>query len=129
MSLSIRDGTTISIDMLLLKPILAFLFAAMIIATSGAMASARGMAVNASGEMILCTGTGVITLQVDADGQPIGPVHYCPDCALAALAAVVPKAIVSPPAATASLVKFFAPTRQLTPHVTLGPTARDPPSI
>ncbi len=51
--------------------------------TSASMAIARGSQDVASGTMVLCTGTGPISVQIDADGQPIGPVHFCPDCALA----------------------------------------------
>lgn len=51
--------------------------------TSAAMAVARSSHDVASGTMVLCTGSGPISVQMDADGQPIGPVHFCPDCALA----------------------------------------------
>ena len=32
--------------------------------------------------MVLCTGTGPLTVSVDENGQPTGPAHICPDCAL-----------------------------------------------
>ncbi|RPE66356.1 hypothetical protein EDD53_2058 [Pacificibacter maritimus] len=79
------------------SPILAFVLAALMIATSGAMATARGVARDAAGQMVLCTGMGPVTVLMDTQGQPIGKAHYCPDCALGTLAfvdgdAVVPKA-------------------------------------
>lgn len=115
--------------MRLLKPILAFVFAAMIIATSGAMASARGMAVDASGEIILCTGTGLISVQVDAEGQPIGPMHYCPECALGALMAVATGASVPVPDVASSQVQFISQNSVIAPHFALLSTARDPPIV
>ena len=63
----------------------AVLLLAMVL-TSAAMAVARSSQDVASGTMVLCTGTGPISVQVDADGQPIGPVHFCPDCALSLFA-------------------------------------------
>lgn len=40
------------------------------------------------GEMVLCTGYGMVVVGVDAQGQPAGPMMPCPDCvpALAGLA-------------------------------------------
>ncbi|MEN8832911.1 MAG: hypothetical protein ABF285_12990 [Pacificibacter sp.] len=127
MSLSISGETALSQAMRLLKPILAFVFAAVIIATSGAMASARGMARDASGEMVLCVGTGSVTVLMDADGQPLGVAHFCPDCALASLAVVATdEAVVQP--------SFSAKTLPVTPvQIAQAPvdgvftTARGPP--
>jgi hypothetical protein len=43
------------------------------------MAVARGQA--APGEtMVICSGYGVVTLTLDENGNPTGPVHPCPDC-------------------------------------------------
>jgi len=54
--------------------------------TSVTMALARGQTRDAAGIMIICSGAGVVSVSVDADGDPVGPVHICPDCALGALA-------------------------------------------
>lgn len=56
--------------------------ALLLIVTSQTMAIARG-ASGPAGQMILCTGTGPVQVFVDEDGQPTGPPHYCPECALA----------------------------------------------
>ncbi len=64
------------------RPLTAILLALMLLATTGAMASARGMMRDAAGQMVLCVGTGAVTVNVDADGQPIEAGHICPDCAL-----------------------------------------------
>jgi hypothetical protein len=50
--------------------------------TSGAMASVRGMTHTAAGIMILCTGNGAVKVLIDADGAPIELSHVCPDCAM-----------------------------------------------
>jgi len=47
------------------------------------MAVSRGHAA-AAGEIVLCTGAGIETVQVDADGNPTQGGHYCPDCVLVA---------------------------------------------
>ncbi|SMX33512.1 hypothetical protein [Octadecabacter ascidiaceicola] len=62
--------------------LLSFALALLIAVTSQQMAMARGMARDASGQVVLCTGQGVMTVTLDAQGEPMGPVHICPDCAL-----------------------------------------------
>lgn len=52
-----------------------------LVLTSQTMAMARG-AQGPAGQVVLCTGTGPVTVLIDAEGQPTGPVHICPDCAL-----------------------------------------------
>ncbi|MEM9249005.1 MAG: hypothetical protein AAGB05_09945 [Pseudomonadota bacterium] len=37
-----------------------------------------------AGSVTLCTGHGVVTIFVDADGMPVERVVLCPDCAIAA---------------------------------------------
>jgi hypothetical protein len=59
---------------------------------SMSMAVARGQSVAAAqaGSTIeICSGYGVTTITLDAQGNPVGPVHLCPDC-LAGLAAYLP---------------------------------------
>jgi hypothetical protein len=66
--------------------ILTLTLALLIAVTSQQMAMARGMARDASGQVILCTSQGVMTVTLDAQGEPMGPVHICPDCALTLMA-------------------------------------------
>ncbi len=66
------------------RPLIAVCLSLMLVLTSGAMAVARGQA-TAAGSVVLCTGAGPVAIQVDAQGQPTGPVHICPDCALSLL--------------------------------------------
>lgn len=71
-----------------LPHILAVCLALLVAVTSQQMAVARGVAYDAAGQVVLCTGTGAVTVTMGADGAPIGPVHICPDCALTAMAFV-----------------------------------------
>ncbi len=45
------------------------------------MAQAR-MTPGPKGHIVLCTGTGPLSVLVDAKGQPTGATHICPDCAM-----------------------------------------------
>ena len=58
---------------------------AVLVLTGQAMAEARMMS-TPTGEIVICTGTGPLAVSVDASGQPTGPAHICPDCALALFA-------------------------------------------
>ncbi len=58
----------------------AFLVFALVV-TSHSMAQARGMT-DAQGQMVICTGTGPITVLVDAEGRPVERSHVCPECAM-----------------------------------------------
>jgi hypothetical protein len=76
--------------MLMLRRYLASLLVAALVLT-GHSAAARGMT-DATGQMVLCTGNGPVTVYVDADGQPTKPPHYCPDCLLHLIALIEPEA-------------------------------------
>ncbi|APE42411.1 hypothetical protein BOO69_02505 [Sulfitobacter alexandrii] len=75
------------------------LLALLLALTSQSMAVARGSAA-ATGQMVLCTGTGPLAVYVDAQGQPTQAPHICPDSALnvvfdgAAPAVVLPRRLV-----------------------------------
>src|SRR6056297_1935912 len=66
---------------------LAFALAFVLTFTGQSMALAR-TAPDPAGQMVLCTGSGPVTVLLDAEGQPTGAVHVCPDCTLSLLAAV-----------------------------------------
>jgi hypothetical protein len=68
--------------MLSLRSIFSALLITLMLMTSGAMASARGMARDAVGAMVLCTGSGTVTVLMDSDGVPIEATHICPDCVI-----------------------------------------------
>ena len=46
------------------------------------MATARGASA-ATGQMVICTGTGPVVVYIDDEGQPTAAPHICPDCVLA----------------------------------------------
>lgn len=92
---SLRTRPYIAV-MIRLRPIFAILLSLVLLATGGMMAVARGQTMVA-GQIVLCTGTGPVTVNVDENGEPVGPVHICPDCALSLLAAVpAPEHSVAP---------------------------------
>lgn len=55
------------------------LLALAVMASSVTMVQARHQA-RAVGEMVLCTGYGMVSVKVDAEGNPAGPMLPCPDC-------------------------------------------------
>ena len=57
--------------------------------TSGQVVASRLMS-SPAGSLVLCTGQGPVTVLVDENGAPVGPVHVCPDCLAASLAVVLP---------------------------------------
>lgn len=85
-----------------LRIYLALTLVAIMVLTSQSMAVARGAARDATGQIVLCTGTGPVSVYVDEDGQPVGRPHICPDCALHLLAAVAAPDIAPVPLALSS---------------------------
>ncbi len=67
------------------RPFLGLMLALVLALTGQSMAVARGMP-DAAGRIVLCKGAGPITVLVDDEGQPVGPAHICPDCALSLFA-------------------------------------------
>lgn len=97
-----------------------------LMATSVTMAVARGQV--PSGEtMVICSGYGTTTISLDADGNPTGPVHPCPECLMglvAVLASALP-ALARPDLASHKLAAVKIPplaSRGMPPA-----RARDPP--
>jgi len=66
------------------SPLIPLILAIILAFTSQTMAVARGASA-ATGQMVLCTGTGTVSVYTDAQGQPTGAPHFCPDCALNAV--------------------------------------------
>ena len=59
------------------------------------MAAARG-ANDATGQMILCTGTGSVVVYMDESGVPTQAPHFCPDCTLNALTPAIAVSVEVP---------------------------------
>jgi hypothetical protein len=97
------------------------------------MAVARGQAIaltHGGSTIVICTGYGVMTVALDEHGNPVGPVHLCPDC-LAGMAVYVTadgQAVVSfdPPLQTAQLVATLLHSRSAQLLVT---RVRGPPVL
>lgn len=111
-----------------IRPLAAIVLALLLVFTAQSMAVARGMA-GADGMVVLCTGSGPVTVLTDAEGQPIGPAHICPDCTLSLIAAVAPPALLlAHPMGRAETLQ--AAYVSVTPErLTLPFSARDPPVL
>ena len=108
------------------RPLAAIALAFLLVFTAQSMAVARGMA-GPAGVVVLCTGTGPVTILTDADGQPAGPAHICPDCTLSLILSVAqdPVSAVAPLGRIMGLVPgsdLVARARDVQPF-----SARDPP--
>jgi len=98
-----------------------------VVLTAHSAAAMRG-AQDASGQMVICTGTGPVTIYVDSEGQPTGPPHYCPDCIMHLLDASAPASWGAPaPADFASLTPFLVPAAGRHASFVSGAFARGPP--
>lgn len=73
--------------------VLTLSLALLIAVTSQQMAVARGLTHDAAGQVVLCTGQGVVTVTLDRNGDPIGTFHICPDCAVAISTAPLPPVV------------------------------------
>ncbi|MBZ4690620.1 MAG: hypothetical protein JG765_1871 [Cereibacter sp.] len=85
--------------MMRLRPLLTLALVLALALTSLTMAVARGQAMPA-GEMVICSGYGVTTVAVDAQGKPVGVLHPCPKCLSALslwLAPAAPEGLSAPP--------------------------------
>ncbi|APX13616.1 hypothetical protein [Tateyamaria omphalii] len=78
------------------RALYAIFLSLVLVVTSQSAAMARGSA-TAVDQIVICSGSTVVTVFVDSDGQPTTAPHLCPDCALHLLAAVIPPAAVATP--------------------------------
>ncbi|MEZ5714099.1 MAG: hypothetical protein R3D85_02320 [Paracoccaceae bacterium] len=109
-----------------LRTYLGLLLAVLLAFTGQSMAVARGMPM-AAGEVVLCTGQGPVTVEVDENGQPTGKTHICPDCALSLFAYAADRP-VQPPRPSGRAEALRLPERPLAASApALDPAARGPP--
>ena len=116
----------------LLRPFSAVLLILALAVGSVSMAVARGHAAAAAGgsTIVICSGYGVMTITLDAEGNPTGPVMPCPDC-LAGLALAALPAEISLPV-FASHGQSLLPTAGAAQIPVLSPAlppARGPPRL
>ncbi|SPF75203.1 hypothetical protein ALP8811_00188 [Aliiroseovarius pelagivivens] len=108
----------------------AYVLAFALTITSFALADARGDNPDIGGafEMVLCTGTGMTTITLGPDGEPVESVHLCPDGTSIFAASFALPAMDAP---ATRLVARTVPS-QVTPLVgrdELSPSARGPPAL
>lgn len=101
----------------LIRSFTALFMALTLVFTAQTMASARSMT-SATGEMILCTGTGPVAIQFDADGNPTGPPHICPDCAMSFLSGTLPECV-------AQIVRLYQTTAPMRPDAVAVPPSHN----
>lgn len=106
----------------------ALMLTVMLATSSLTMALARGQAM-AAGEMVLCTGSGPVSIAVDAQGTPTGAVMHCPDCLAADLMAVAPCDGVSALRSAALSVRFPIRESADVDLARAGHLARGPPKL
>lgn len=108
------------------RTITGFLLAIALMATSVTMAVARGQMAGATG-IVICSGYGIVTITVDAEGNPTGPVHPCPDCLAGGGAALLPDlpALLRPETRATLVVRPDLPRGQ--PQDRPATQARGPP--
>jgi len=111
-----------------IRTYLALALVAVMVLTSQSMAVARGAAMDAKGQIVLCTGTGPLTVYVDEDGQPVGRPHICPDCALHVFAAIAAPEIAPAPPADSPRAQGFAAADIRAESRACATSARDPPA-
>ncbi len=111
--------------MIYLRRIVLMWLAAAMVLTSGAMALSRTASEGQT--VVICTGTGVSTIQVDQNGDKIDPLPVCPECLLFDVALTPPHmAVVKPTRFTLSQWLALAPAIPAGPSLTAN--ARGPPT-
>lgn len=104
------------------------LLVALVLMTAQSAAVARTMP-DATGQMTLCTGTGPTMVYMDAQGNPTGPPHICPEYALSLILALdTPVANVTATGRWISLV-VPEPVHTLAMHKRTTARARGPPRL
>lgn len=109
-----------------LRPLLSLLLAAVLAVTSVTTAVAR-MAAHGHYSVVICSLEGVVQITLDAQGNPVQPMHPCPDCLVVGFADL-PQAIVAPaaPLTLARLVVVLT-AAVAQPAQVFAPMARGPP--
>ena len=108
------------------RSLIASLMVLALVLTGHSMAIARGMP-GASGYAEYCIGESAVMVPVDADGNPTGPAHICPDVSfslLAGLPVIAPS--VAPVSGTSETLRRDAGTFEVVIRV-VARSARAPP--
>ncbi len=106
-----------------------YLFLVLVLALSSiTMAVARGQ-VAVGGRIVICSGYGVISVALDASGNPVGPLHPCPECLAGYATAIFPQTDLPAYPLTASSRLAQAVLLLSGPQDAPQATARGPPAI
>lgn len=63
---------------------------ALVLALTSVTASVARAQAAGSTDIVICSGYGIVTVSVDENGNPTGPIHDCPFCLAAMGAALLP---------------------------------------
>lgn len=114
----------------MIRAVFAYVLAFALTITSFALADARGENPDMNGafEMVLCTGTGMTTITLGPDGEPIESVHLCPDGTSIFAAAFLLPSLDMP---ETRVIARIVPSRTvaLPGRDELSPSARGPPEL
>ncbi|MFZ1469935.1 MAG: hypothetical protein WAT09_13310 [Paracoccaceae bacterium] len=77
----------------------------------------------------ICAGADVISVTLDASGQPVQRPYSCPDCVMAGLATLVTPTRAQPPLRTVRMLAPVAPAMPVATVATPQPMARGPPAL
>jgi len=104
-----------------------------LVAGSVTTAVARGQvtALNRGGvTLVLCSGFGYRTVSLDARGNPLGPLHPCPDCLAGLSAYIAPEpSLLRPQTLVAREVQPVPAPHTRTRIMADAPRARGPPLV
>lgn len=114
----------------MIRAVCAYVLAFALTITSFALADARGDNPDIGGalEMVLCTGTGMTTITLGPDGEPIESVHLCPDGTSIFAASFALPSLDTP---ETPVIAHIVPSRAVA-HLgrdELSPSARGPPAL
>ena len=110
----------------LLRQSASLLLAAILALASVTMAVARNQATGST-DMVICSAYGVVTITLDAQGNPAGPVHPCPDCLSSLGPALLPGVDQPTRPQTRARTATTAPQPRATSRTPPAATARGPP--
>lgn len=97
-----------------------------LVLTSYSIAVARGQSPDVGTDMVICTGVGMITMTIGADGEPVEVAHICPDAMSLFVATLT---VQDMPAQNGSMQwrTTVQTVLNLQPQEILSPSARGPP--
>lgn len=105
-----------------------WLLVAVLTFTGHSMAIARGMS-PAIGMMELCTGDQVVMVHMDADGEPTGPAHICPEFSLMLMDMLSPAPSMAAPCVARSERQVLVQQAAVAPALVVQASARAPPFV